>query len=319
MQERKENFTEEELHHAKNISLLSVAQYCGYTPVKIGSYHSLKEIDSIRIYNDRSWYRWSENKGGSQIDFLVEFSGMTVVEAVKAICKMDGAVFVGEIEKYKSHKENKERVDFILPEKSNNYKRLYAYLIQSRYLSKEVVDYFVKNKLVYEEGKYHNIVFLGKDKNEEVKFASMRGTMDKYGKVFKGDVPGNDKTYGVNTRNENSEILNIFEAAIDMMSYMDMNKNYKENNLALGMLSDNPLEKFLEENPNIKTLNFCLDNDKRGIKATNEYLVKYKEKGYEVLLSVPEYGKDWNETLEVLKKNNKGIGNKEYKEDIKKI
>lgn len=52
-----------------------------------GNYHTPKEIDSIRIYNRRSWFRWSREydkgeNGGSQIDFLRVFAGMEVKEAV---------------------------------------------------------------------------------------------------------------------------------------------------------------------------------------------------------------------------------------------
>ena len=44
-------------------------------------------MDSIRIYNRSHWYRWSRqfdkgNNGGSQIDFLRVFCGMSVKEAV---------------------------------------------------------------------------------------------------------------------------------------------------------------------------------------------------------------------------------------------
>lgn len=30
-----------------------------YTPVRAGSHYHLKEMDSLIIYNDRSWNRWS--------------------------------------------------------------------------------------------------------------------------------------------------------------------------------------------------------------------------------------------------------------------
>lgn len=68
-------FTDMELAIAKSVDLVSVASHMGYTPKKIGKYYTLKEMDSIRIYNRSHWFRWSmkdvkgEN-GGSQIDFL---------------------------------------------------------------------------------------------------------------------------------------------------------------------------------------------------------------------------------------------------------
>ena len=68
-------FTEEELAIAKSVDLCAVAESLGYTVKRIGKYHTLKEMDSIRIYDRSHWYRWSRqfdkgNNGGSQIDFL---------------------------------------------------------------------------------------------------------------------------------------------------------------------------------------------------------------------------------------------------------
>ena len=76
-------FTDEELAIAKSVDLCAVAESLGYTVKRIGKYHTLKEMDSIRIYNRSHWYRWSRqfdkgNNGGSQIDFLRVFCGMSV-------------------------------------------------------------------------------------------------------------------------------------------------------------------------------------------------------------------------------------------------
>lgn len=52
-------FTEEELAIAKSVDLCAVAESLGYTVKRIGKYHTLKEMDSIRIYDRSHWYRWS--------------------------------------------------------------------------------------------------------------------------------------------------------------------------------------------------------------------------------------------------------------------
>ena len=80
-------FTEDELAIAKSVDLCQVAASLGYTVQRIGKYHTLKEMDSIRIYDRTNWYRWSRssekgNNGGSQIDFLRVFEGMSIKEAV---------------------------------------------------------------------------------------------------------------------------------------------------------------------------------------------------------------------------------------------
>ena len=85
--EQRNSFTKEELSIAKSVDLTEVARNRGYTVKKVGNYFTLKEIDSIRIYNCRSWFRWSREhdkgqNGGSQIDFLRVFAGMEVKDAV---------------------------------------------------------------------------------------------------------------------------------------------------------------------------------------------------------------------------------------------
>ena len=103
---------------------------------------------------------------------------------------------------------------------------------------------FLKDGLIYESRHYHNIVFKGNDKNGVTRFASMRGVFDKQGKPFKCDVTGNDKNYGFNVVNENSTELVVFEAAIDLMSYVDIFTDYESNKLALGMLQMHHLKHF---------------------------------------------------------------------------
>lgn len=85
--EEQRRFTEEELAIAKSVDLTAVAASLGYTVKRVGHYHTLKEMDSIRIYNRTNWFRWSRehekgNNGGSQIDFLRVFAGMEIKEAV---------------------------------------------------------------------------------------------------------------------------------------------------------------------------------------------------------------------------------------------
>lgn len=133
-------------------------------------------------------------------------------------------------------------------------------------------------------------------------FASKRGVFDKNGKGFKCDVAGNDKNYGFNIVNKESSDLIIFESAIDLMSYVDIFSDYGRNMIALGMLSDAPVKTFLEENEQITSLWFCLDNDDPGRKATEELMEKYYELGYEVEDHSPPVGfKDYNEWLQKVK------------------
>lgn len=307
-------FTAKELEIAKGTDLCDVASRLGYTVRHIGSYHTLKEMDSLRIYNRKSWFRWSREfdygkRGGSQIDFLKTFAGMETKEAVFWL--LDFAGYKRESEGTKEPElkhqikatQKKNKKEFLLPVPAYDNRYLYSYLSNERAISKEVIDSFVKAGLIYEARNYHNIVFKGNDKEGNTRFASMRGIFDKNGKAFKCDVAGNDKRYGFNVfREESSEVM-VFEAAIDAMSYMDIFQDYESSLLALGMLSDAPLVTFLSEHPQIQGIKFCLDNDIPGRQATESLMQKYYELGYDVENKPPPKAyKDYNEWLQNAKK-----------------
>lgn len=310
-------YSPEERNEALDVSLVAVASSLGFTPVRQGRHYSLKEMDSLVIYNDRSWNRWSGRgniTGGSQIDFLLEFGSVnTVPEAINSLLALKGTPAEANVRDATSDKNDisiKEHAGQLqMPPKNNNYRRLFAYLIQTRGLSAEIVSDFVHRKLIYEDSVHHNIVYCGYDPEGKIKYAGLRGTADIYGKKFKMDVPGNDKNYGVNIVNRDSRKLLVFESVIDCMSYIDLYHDTSSNKLVLGMVEDNPLVQFLKDYDHIDTISFCLDNDAAGHislygqpEASNPLrkkglLKKYEDQGYTVDVIVPPVGKDFNESL----------------------
>ena len=302
-------FTEEELAIAKRVDLCSVAESLGYTVKRIGNYHTLKEMDSIRIYDRSHWFRWSRqhekgNNGGSQIDFLRVFAGMEVKEAVFWLLDFAGYRRNEELAKPKVRllpkavKREEKRKEFVLPPYAGSNIHIINYLENERGISRAVIDYFIRKGDLYESKPYHNAVFVGKDSTGKPRFASMRGIYDRQGKPFKCDVAGNDKHYGFCDRVDGSERIVVFEAAIDLMSYQTLFPDDRANMVALGMLSDAPLETMLHERPEIRSITFCLDNDEPGRKAADELMEKYYGRGYEVEDFPAAAGcKDFNEWL----------------------
>ena len=88
-------YSPDERQEALEVSLTALAASLGFTPIRQGRHYSLKEMDSLVIYNDRSWNRWSGKgniTGGSQIDFLMEFgSADTAQEAIKELLAFKGS------------------------------------------------------------------------------------------------------------------------------------------------------------------------------------------------------------------------------------
>ena len=202
MEERR-SFTAEELALAKSVDLTAVAASLGYTVKKIGRYHTLKEMDSIRIYNRTNWFRWSRehergNNGGSQIDFLRVFAGMEVKDAVFWLLDFSGYRRDGDWEKKSAsvyvekkegrHSTEEKKKPFVLPARAKNNDYLYSYLTGDRALDRHTVDYFVSCGLIYEERSHHNIVFKGNDVQGKTRFASMRGVFDREGNPAEPDI-----------------------------------------------------------------------------------------------------------------------------------
>ncbi|MDE7202121.1 MAG: DUF3991 and toprim domain-containing protein [Lachnospiraceae bacterium] len=306
-------FTMEELQTAKDTDLCDVAEKLGYTVKRIGHFHTLKEMDSLRIYNRRSWFRWSREhdssgRGGSQIDFLKVFAGMGTREAVFWLLDFAGysrdapGVRRSELRHQVQKPHDGGKKEFILPMPAGDNSHLYDYLKHERGISREVIDFFLNAGLIYEAAGFHNIVFKGNDRNGITRSAGMRGIYDRDGKAFKCDVAGGDKNYGFNIFREGSSEVVVFEAAIDAMSYMDISRDYESSLVALGMLWDAPLATFLSEHPQIQCITFCLDNDSPGRKASDSLMEKYYGLGFDVgEKPPPKQYKDYNEWLQAVR------------------
>ena len=275
-------------------------------------------MDSLIIYNDRTWNRFSGRGNithGSQIDFVMEFAGIeTVPLAVNYLLDLKGAaVTEKQYAPIKNTEENTPKREMVLPPKNKDSRRVFAYLTKTRGLSSDIVNAFLKYGIIYEDAVHHNIVFCGRDPEGNIKYAGLRGTMDFAGKKFRMDLPGNDKHYGVNIINPKSSELKVFEATIDLMSYMDLTHDMTSNKLVLGMVEDTPLQRLLENYKHIKKITFCLDNDEAGLNAMfgNKesnvekrrlgYRDYYKTLGYDTSVELPLSGKDWNEHLNIVK------------------
>ena len=295
-------FTKNELEMAKSVDLKAVAAGMGYTVRRIGSLYSIKEMDSIRIYPDNHWYRWSGKSntgitGGSQIDFVMEFGGMDIKEAVGYLLDFSGQGRDVIVKDSVSVPKEREHKPFSLPLSWSNNLRITEYLTKERGLSEETVRWFIDRKLIYESDPYHNVVFIGYDKEGAAKFASMRGTYDHNGKAFKCDVAGNDKRYAFHVEADSDTVM-VFEAAIDLMSYFEMYGRPQVHLIALGMTADNPLKQYLTDHQEIRSIGFCLDNDEPGRKASYQLARKYMDLGYRTNIYFPPEGcKDFNDCI----------------------
>ena len=163
-------FTEDELQIAKSVDLVNLAADVHIPLRKVGSVFSIEGMDSAIIFNRSTWYRYSRGVGGSTIDFLMYFKDMEYKEAVSYLLNFAGYIR-SEIPSHRTEKKTKadtidrkpkekEKVPFVLPEKADTCRGLYAYLMKRRKLSSRIINHWLKHDLMYESAPYHNIVFL---------------------------------------------------------------------------------------------------------------------------------------------------------------
>ena len=313
-------YTQEQIDKANQTNLEEFLQQKGEHLRKTGSESvliykdSTGEHDSISVRGNR-WYDHKNMRGGYPLKFMQEFYGMNFRTAMQELLNGEepelGRKKNTEQEKPKVSEETEvngntakcedgtKKSEFKLPEKDSNMKRLFAYLLKTRFISKDVVKSFVDQKILYQEKEHGNIVFVGTDKEGVPKSACKKSTAE-HAKGFRMTVAGSDCRYGFCWRGESSKLY-VFEAAIDLMSFITLrNDEWKADSfLALDGLSPKPLLQFLEEQKNIHEIFLCLDYDVAGIETYDKLKDILIEKGYvaeKIKRQYPLY-KDWNEQL----------------------
>lgn len=73
---------------ARGTDLPDLLASLGYTVTRIGRYYSTKEMDSLRIKNRRTWYRYSERMGGDAITFLQHFLSAVRARAEETLASL---------------------------------------------------------------------------------------------------------------------------------------------------------------------------------------------------------------------------------------
>lgn len=174
---------------------------------------------------------------------------------------------------------------------------MFAYL-RKRGIAPQAIRQFLNSGLLYEDAEHHNCVFVGKNSAGQAKYAGLRGTYDRDGKGFRGDVTGSDKHISFALPyDRSSDQVFVFEAPIDLMSYLTLHRDMV-NAVALCGLYDGALQAYLQAHPEIRRIALCLDADEPGEKAAQQLQEKYQLQGYAVTVEKPRCGKDWNEYLQ---------------------
>lgn len=296
--------TPEQITQAKELDLLTyLQQYDPHQLVRVGgSTYCTREHDSLKISNGK-WNWFSRGIGGkTALDYLIKVQDVPFVQAVEMLA---GRAEVLPPVSHAPPKPEQPR-KLLMPELNSNKDVVLNYLM-GRGIHPVILDYCLENKLIFETKQYHNAVFAGYDREGKMRYAALRGTLGN----FKGEVTGSDKHYSFSiTSPQKSGRLHLFESAIDLLSYATLMLGrgwdwQKDSLLSLAGVYQTKrenvvpiaLSRYLQEHPNIHTLQLHLDNDEVGRGAAVGIMGGLQDR-YKVYDQPPTSGKDVNELLQ---------------------
>ena len=298
----------EVVEKAREMDLLTYLK--SYEPQELvhfgGNTYCTREHDSLKISNGK-WCWFSRGIGGySALDYLIKVKEMPFTQAVETIM---GNVAVSPPTYTPTQKEQKAKV-LLLPKANRCATHAVEYL-HGRGIDYDLIDFCISTGRLYESYPYHNVVFVGQDRDGKPRYANLRGI----GSDFIGDANGSDKHYsfGIPAAVE-SGTLNLFESAVDLLSYGTMQKldgkdwrhesllslagvykpkaRIEESSLPVALVQ------YLADYPHIRKVVLRLDNDPAGrIAAATIKTLLSKRYAVTVDIQPPPQGKDYNDCL----------------------
>lgn len=186
-------YTEDEMEKAaQNKNALKYALSRGYHLIKSGSEYRLKEHDSMVFELNGKWHWNSRGLHGDALDFIQAYENYSFKEAV---CLLAGTL--NDAPPVSSHVDvpiptAEDKKEFILPERADNFKILFAYLIKERCLDPDLVKDFVNKRKIYQGVTYSKIEIVGYDKDGHARYDIKERYKNEFKNVSFEKVPVNN-------------------------------------------------------------------------------------------------------------------------------
>lgn len=282
-------FTDEQKEQARQADLVSLLRSQGETLKRSGSEYEWRDGSQKVTIRGNLWFHQYDQAGGDAVDFVRRFYNKTYSEAVEYLLGQADGVLT------RSPSIVKEAKPFALPPRNENMRRVYAYLVNRRGIDREVFSAFVRKGMIYESADYHNAVFVGYDTGGNPRHAHKRGTGTE--SVYKGNAGGSMPEYSFHWHGDSNRLY-AFEAPVDMLSFITMNKTgWQRHSYAASCgLSSQVIDQMLKDNPHIEMVYLGYDNDEAGRTAASRTSGKLFTQGIQSEILVPTH-KDWNEDL----------------------
>lgn len=296
-------FTEEQKMTANSVDLADFLRLRGEKLERAGREYKLVysdgsgSHDSITIRGSR-WFDHKNQIGGGAIKFMQYHYGMDFPMSVQALLGYSVEPMQRSPPKVAVQAEKPK--NFRLPEANENMHRVFAYLIKQRFIAPDIISFFAKNHTLYEDQEHHNAVFVGVDEDGVPRQAHKRSTST-FGKSFRQTVECSDTKYSFSHFGK-SEKLFVFEAPIDMLSYLTLNpENWQKHSyIAMNGVYENAVLTSLKGHSNLSEIVICTDNDIGGIDAADRLKDVLCDNNYADIKRILPTNKDWNEDLKQL-------------------
>lgn len=209
------HFTDEQKERANSVDLEEFLRWRGEKLLRAGRESRLARIHHITVRGSE-WYDHIARQGGHAVSFVQQYYGMSYQEAMELLLGNElGAAYPAA-----EPKREEPPKPFALPPPHTNMRRVYAYLMKQRHISRGVTSHFARAGLLYEDARYHNCVFVGTDEQGVPRHAHKRST-NSQGKSFKVNVEGSKPQYSFHHVGQDG-LLYVFEGPIDLLSFLTL-------------------------------------------------------------------------------------------------
>ena len=299
----------EQIERANLVNLPDFLRSQGFALKQVGREYILQEHDSLHIKDNKpgelgKWFRFSENKGGNNIQFVQEFMGLDFLSAVELLS--DEKAVPSRV--YDSIAPPKKRE--ITLHESIDLSRTMQYLHDVRGLSIASLEKLTIEEKLSQEETTGNAVFKIFDENGLLVGAEKVGTSADV--RFKSFDKGSANGYGFEMVIGEPKSTYFFESAIDAVSFADLHPEHRDYRL-VSMAGVKPsvvtetMKRYAIPPENIY---LCTDNDKAGNDFAEKLIAQYPA----MKRVRPNGAKDWNDILQGRMEKMKRYGNTYWQE-----
>ena len=302
--------TPEQIERANLVNLPDFLRSQGFSLKQVGREYVLQEHDSLHIKDNKAgevgkWFRFSENRGGNNIQFVQKFMGLDFISAVELLSNEKAIPFHSHSISKAEPPKNRE----ITLHESKDLSRTMYYLHDARGLTIASLEKLTAEGRLSQEEKTGNAVFKIFDQNGLLVGAEKVGTSNVRFKSFdKGAADG----YGFEIVSGEPQSTYFFESAIDAISFSDLHSEQSDYRLVsmAGVKPSVVTETMKRYAISPENIYLCTDNDKAGNEFAEKLIAQYPA----MKRVIPNGAKDWNDILQGRMNKMKRYGNPYWQE-----